>query len=138
VLVPALPWHIKQPISPNAQYVAMASRLPLKRHRSVPGFLLHTLRIRRQLAKCPGLVGYMLDARLGNKTFWTFSVWEDRPSLGAFARSEPHRRITKQLQRSIEGTRFKYVTVVGSELPLTWPKVKSLLAEPGPGTSQIG
>ena len=56
----------------------MASRLPLKAHRFIPGFLLDTLRIRRQLSHTDGLMGYALNAQLRSKTFWTFSVWANR------------------------------------------------------------
>jgi hypothetical protein len=45
----ALPWAQAQTIDPNREYVAMASRLPLKAYRFVPGFLRDTLRIRCQL-----------------------------------------------------------------------------------------
>ena len=69
----------------------MASRLPLRAHRSVPGFLLDAMRIRGQLAAAPGLVGYALDAQPARKTFWTFSVWEDEQSLSRFAAADPHR-----------------------------------------------
>ena len=48
--MPALPWVQREAIDPNLTYVAMASRLPLNRYRSVPGFLRDTLAIRRQLA----------------------------------------------------------------------------------------
>lgn len=56
----------------------MTSQLSLKRFLSVPGFLRDTLAIRRRLRTSPGLVGYALLAELTRKTFWTFSVWEDR------------------------------------------------------------
>jgi heme-degrading monooxygenase HmoA len=101
--MPALPWTQRQQIDPSREYVAMASRLPLKRGRSIPGFLRDALAIRRQLARSDGLVGYALDAELAHKTFWTFSVWDNRASLHAFASSEPHRAIIRggPLMRSV-------------------------------------
>ena len=42
----------------------MASRLPLKSYRSIPGFMRDTIRIRRQLGQAAGLVGYTLNAGL--------------------------------------------------------------------------
>jgi hypothetical protein len=83
--MPALPWTQRQTIDPGRTYLAMASRLPLKRRRSIPGFLRDAAAIRRQLARAHGMVGYALDAELARKTFWTFSVWEDQASLDAFA-----------------------------------------------------
>ena len=70
--MPALPWTQRQEVDPSREYVAMASRLPLERRRSIPGFLRDALAIRRQLARADGLVGYALDTELAHKTFWTF------------------------------------------------------------------
>lgn len=122
--MPALPWVERQTIDPDQHYVAMASRLPLKSYRFIPGFMRDALRIRRQLASAPGLVGYGLDAQLSHKTFWTFSVWEDEASLNSFAASDPHRRITKGLQPRMEKSRFEFLTIPGSSLPMTWEQMK--------------
>src|SRR5262245_55998132 len=96
--VPALRWVERQVPRGEVESLAMASRLPLKHHRYVPGFLRDTLRIRRQLARTEGLVGYALNAQLARKTFWTFSVWTDRNSLDAFAATDPHRNIIQRLR----------------------------------------
>jgi hypothetical protein len=121
--VPALPWLERQPIDPKREYVAMASRLPLKSYRFVPGFLRDTLQIRRQLAGTPGLVGYTLNAGLARKTFWTFSVWEDQASLDRFAAGDPHRAIIGRLRPRMLATRFEFFPVTGSDLPLTWEQI---------------
>ena len=120
----ALPWVQRQEIEPAREYVAMASRLPLAQHRSIPGFIRDTLGIRRQLASTPGLVGYALDAHLLDKTFWTFSVWTDRASLAAFARSDPHLQITRRLQGRMEATGFEYFPITGHDVPLPWDEVR--------------
>lgn len=125
--MPALPWTQRQAVDPGRTYLAMASRLPLKRRRSIPGFLLGTLTIRRQLANAHGMVGYALDAELARKTFWTFSVWEDQASLDAFASSDPHRAITRRLQPLMEQTRFEFFQIPGSNLPMTWDQMKAPL-----------
>ena len=122
--MPALPWAQRGAVEPGRTYVAMASRLPLKRRRSIPGFLRDTLAIRRQLARADGLVGYALDAELTRKTFWTFSVWEDRASLDAFASSDPHQAIIRRLRPLMGQTRFEFFQVPGSDLPLTWDQMK--------------
>ena len=127
--MPALPWIQRQPLDPATTYVAMASRLPLRRHRAVPGFLRDTLRIRRQLATAPGLVGYGLKADLLAKTFWTFSVWEDQAALAAFARAEPHRQITQRLVPRMAPTRFATFTVAGDAVPTTWDDMTAPLAD---------
>ena len=118
--MPALPWVQRQPVEPDRRYVVMASRLPLRSYRFIPGFLADTLRLRRQLAGANGLVGYALNAQLTAKTFWTYSVWVDRESLEAFAAAEPHRRITQRLRPRMEETRFDFVTVPGADVARTW------------------
>ena len=102
----------------------MASRLPLRRRRSIPGFLRDAMAIRRQLARAHGMVGYALDAELARKTFWTFSVWEDQASLDAFAASDPHRAITR-LRPLMGPTRFEFFQIPGSDLPMTWDQMKA-------------
>ena len=123
--MPALPWAQRRAAEPGRTYVAMASRLPLKRRRSIPGFLRDALAIRRQLARADGMVGYALDAELGRKTFWTFSVWEDQASLDAFASSDPHRAIIRRLRPLMGPTRFEFFQVPGSDLPMTWDQMKA-------------
>jgi hypothetical protein len=123
--MPALPWTWRQAADPGRTYAAMASRLPLRRRRSIPGFLRDTLAIRRQLASAGGLVGYALDAGLARKTFWTFSVWDVQASLDAFAASDPHRAITRRLQPLMGQTRFEFFQIPGSDLPMTWDQMKA-------------
>ena len=123
--MPALSWAQRRAVEPGRTYVAMASRLPLKRRRSIPGFLRDALAIRRQLARADGMVGYALDAELARKTFWTFSVWEDQASLDAFASSDPHRAIIRRLRPLMGPTRFEFFQIPGSDLPLTWDQMKA-------------
>ena len=123
--MPALPWVEGHKIDPNRNYVAMASRLPLKSYLSIPGFLRDVLQIRRQLAQTPGLVGYALNAQLARKTFWTFSVWDDRASINTFAATDPHRRITRALQPRMGTTKFEFFPIAGNALPMTWKQMKA-------------
>ena len=125
--MPALPWKEFQAVDPGRQYAAMASRLPLRAHRSVPGFLLDAMRIRGQLAAAPGLVGYALDAQPARKTFWTFSVWEDEQSLSRFAAADPHRQLTKGLQPQMGPSHFEFFPISGGEVPLDWDEVRRRL-----------
>jgi hypothetical protein len=135
--MPALPWAQRHPVEPGRTYVAMASRLPLQRRRSIPGFLRDALAIRRQLARADGLVGYALDAELARKTFWTFSVWEDRASLGAFASSDPHQAIIRRLRPLMGPTRFEFFQVRGSDLPLTGDQMKApVRSQQNPGRTR--
>src|ERR1700756_40618 len=104
--IPALPWTPRQAVDTGRASLGRAARVPLKRRRSILGFLRDALAIRRQLARAHGMVGYALDAELARKTFWTFSVWEDQASLDAFAASDPHRAITRRLRPVVGRTRF--------------------------------
>ena len=125
--MPAMAWKEFQAIDPGRQYAAMASRLPLRAHRSVPGFLLDAMRIRGQLAAAPGLVGYGLDAQPARKTFWTFSVWEDEQSLSRFAAADPHRLLTKGLQPQMGLSQFEFFPISGGAVPLDWDEVRRRL-----------
>ena len=125
--MPALPWVQREAIDPDLTYVVMASRLPLNRYRSVPGFLRDTLAIRRQLAGAPGLIGYALNAELARKTFWTFSVWREQESLDSFATTDPHRRIIGRLRPLMGQTRFEFFPLAGKDLPMTWEQMKAPL-----------
>jgi quinol monooxygenase YgiN len=123
--MPALPWAPRRAVEPGRTYVAMASRLPVKRRRSIPGFLRDVLAISRQLARADGMVGYALDAELARKTFWTFPVWEDQATLDAFVSSDPHRAIIRRLRPLMGPTRFEFFQIPGSDLPLTWDQMKA-------------
>src|ERR1700732_2071659 len=121
--MPALPVPHRQAVDPGRTYLAMASRLPLRRRRSIPGFVRDAVAIRRQLARAHGMVGYALDAELARKTFWTFSVWEDQAGLDAFAASDPHRAIIGRLRPRMSPTRFEFFPISGSDLPLKWAQI---------------
>src|SRR5262245_25692416 len=118
--MPALPWSSIGHINPDEEYVAMASRLPLRRYRSIPSFLRDTSRIRKQLARADGLIGYSLNAQPTRKTFWTFSVWTDDQHLRAFASTDPHRAIIERLRPLMDDTRFEFFPIAGTDVPLSW------------------
>src|ERR1700758_757344 len=123
--MPALPWVERQAIDPDREYLAMASRLPLKHYRSIPGFLRVTLAIRRQLADTSGLDGYALNAERSRKRFWTFSVFAAQAKLDPFAASDPHRRIIRRLGPLMGETRFEFFGISGSQLPMTWDQMSA-------------
>jgi hypothetical protein len=126
--VPALPWTQLHRLEPDREYMVMASRLPLHAYRAIPGFLLDALRIRRQLAQADGLAGYALNAQLLRKTFWTFSVWNDRASLEAFAGADPHRRIISRLRPRMDESRFEFLTLTGAAIPTNWEQMMAPVA----------
>lgn len=118
--MPTLPWRWFSRPEPELQYVALLSYLSLKRAWRTPWFLLHTVRIMRQLRRSKGLVGYTFRAGVGAKRYWTLSAWEDEAVLRAFVHDQPHARTMVALAPHIEPTRFSCWMVKGSELPLSW------------------
>ena len=78
--MPALPWVQRQDIDIDREYVAMASRLPLKTTGWSPA---------SSATRCESAVssltlrtgGLRVERGAPRKTFWTFSVWIDQQSL---------------------------------------------------------
>jgi heme-degrading monooxygenase HmoA len=126
--MPALPWLTIAVPDPDAELTVMASRLPLRSHANVPRFLVQTLRVRRQLDRSPGLIGYSLDAHLLTKTFWTVSAWRSRPDLGTFDRSSPHAAAKGTLRSSMMPSTFVMWRCLPEELPITWGEVRERIA----------
>jgi hypothetical protein len=121
--MPALPWTSRTTPDPDATYVVMGSRLPLRGYRFVPRFLAHSMRIRRQLAGADGLIGYALNARLSHKEFWTVSVWQSRDELERFAAANPHAEIIRTKPERMGQSKFVFWTCVGHDVPIGWDVV---------------
>ncbi|HUN59300.1 MAG TPA: antibiotic biosynthesis monooxygenase [Candidatus Binataceae bacterium] len=114
------PWKATIQPSPEQEYLALLSFLPLKQSRRIPGFLVYTWRIVQQLKRARGLVGYTIRAQLLNKSFWTLSAWETEAAMRAFVQAPPHREVMAALQPYMGQTSFNQWTVKGAELPLQW------------------
>lgn len=128
--MPAIPWRSFSAVEPDREYLAMASRLPLVSHRTIPRFMRLTLVVARQLQHSPGLVGYSLLAQPIAKTFWTLSAWQDRHALAAFTRALPHLQVMKDLRPHMMSTsRFIRWAVHGSSLPVSWADALARLNE---------
>ena len=117
-----LPWHGAVAVEPERSYTAMVSYLPVARFRTVPRFLRHAWRILRQLKQATGLIGYTLRARILARQFFTLSVWESEEALRRFVEQEPHRGIMAKLAGAMGKTEFRFFSVKGTELPLTFEK----------------
>ena len=118
--MPTLPWVTHAPVEPDRTYVVMYTRLPLHKYRSIPGFLLETERIRRQLQTTDGLVGYSLKTDLPHRRFFTMSAWADEASLRRFTGTEPHRSVMRRLQDRMGETRFTQLSAPGTVVPPRW------------------
>src|SRR5712692_5525247 len=104
--MPSSPWKWCRQASPEREYLVLLSVLPLKRFSRILWFLLHTLRIARQLAAARGLVGYSLNAEPLAKRFWTLSVWEDDAALRAFVGTPPHAQAMRVMTPNMAPTEF--------------------------------
>jgi hypothetical protein len=127
--MPALPWLQVSVADPGAELTVMASRLPLRRYRHIPGFLRWTMRIRAQLSNAPGLVGYSLDAHLLGKTFWTLSAWTARQPLEEFVRTDPHKAAMAAIRPKMEEPSFVFWTAQSADLPLGWDAARRRINE---------
>ena len=127
--MPALPWIKVSTPEPGTELTVMASRLPLRSHRHIPGFLRWTVRIRGQLSRAPGLVGYSLDAHLLEKTFWTLSAWTGRPAMEDFVRQDPHAAGMGSIRPHMRPSTFVFWTATAGELPIRWDDARRRIAE---------
>ena len=118
--MPAVRWKSFLDASPEREYVALISYLPLKRLWMVPKFWAFTRRVQEQLARSHGLVGYSLSARLFSHEFWTLSVWEDEQALMEFVRRLPHGKAMVALIPHMGQTKFVRWRMRGSEVPPGW------------------
>ena len=122
--MPALPWSRVSTADQGTELTVMASRLPLRKHRHIPGFLRWTWRIRAQLAHAPGLVGYSLDAHPLGKTFWTVSAWTSREALEAFVHQDPHGVGVAAIRPHMKRSSFVFWTARPEDLPVKWGEVR--------------
>ncbi|MGH9025850.1 MAG: DUF3291 domain-containing protein [Acidimicrobiia bacterium] len=125
--MPALPWKRFAAVEPETECTVMGSRLPLRKHRSIPGFLRWTLRIRGQLAETPGLIGYALDAKLTRKTFFTVSAWRSRADLERFVETDPHHTGIEAIRPHMAPSQFVFWTCPARELPVRFDEVRRRL-----------
>jgi hypothetical protein len=118
--VPTTPWRQTATVDPAAEYLVMASRLPLRSITKAPWFLGLTASVLRQLERSDGLVGYSLRAQPFAGTFWTLSAWTDARALATFVAAMPHRGVMAKLRPHMGPTRFMTWTALGSALPTPW------------------
>jgi len=121
--MPSMPWTPLADVAPDREYVVMATRFLLSRHRHIPAFVRSTQPIWRETRRSDGLLGYSLDADLTRRTFCTLSLWRDSDAVGAFVRSEPHTLLIAQTRPWMAGSTFLTWTVLGTQLPMNWEQV---------------
>lgn len=127
--VPTLPWVTPNPPRPGTQVLVMASRLEVRTLRDVPRFFLKAMSAWRQVRRAPGAVGASLVAEPFRRTFWTLSAWEDRATLNAYVRAEPHYSIMTSLRPVMKDSSFVFWEGPAEELPVGWAEARRRLAE---------
>ncbi len=112
--MPDLPWTAITERDPDREYVVLVSYLPLRRLTSTFDFFRDVQRIRGQLARAPGLVGYTLRASPLRRDYWTLSVWDSERALLTFVKDRPHADIMGSLARRMGATKFLRWRIGGS------------------------
>jgi hypothetical protein len=133
--MPAIPWSNRADVGSATEVVVMASRLPLKQHRSVPGFMSATMKIRKQLGHADGLIGYALDADLVHAVFWTVSAWQSREALDRFAGQDPHRTLVAAIRPRMAATTFTFWSHPAVQLPVPWDLARQKISEAQSGST---
>jgi heme-degrading monooxygenase HmoA len=118
--MPVLPWKEFTKADDDAEYLVMASFLPLARFGATVRFFRFVRAVRRQLATAEGLVGYSLWAKPIAKRYWTLSVWRDEAALMTFMRTQPHSSVMARLRADMDPTKFVRWTVKGAETRVSW------------------
>jgi quinol monooxygenase YgiN len=113
--MPDLPWTARAEMEPGADYLVMASHLPLKRITDTVRFFRAVFAVRKQLAAADGLIGYTLRARPLTRDYWTLSVWKDDTALRQFMRTPPHARIMSSLKPVMGPTKFVTWTISAAD-----------------------
>jgi hypothetical protein len=105
--MPTLPWtRSRYPDGAQDAVIVLGSRLELRAHRHVPGFLVAALRVRRQALRSAGAIGVSLRAEPARKTFWTLSAWTDREALDRFVTAMPHARVMRRYHDRMASSGF--------------------------------
>ena len=126
--MPTLPWTPARgsDLNPEAELIVLGSRLDLRHHRDVVGFLRAALKIRTQVIHSEGAFGVSLIAQPVRKTFWTLSAWSDQAALDAFVGQLPHRDVMVKYRGRLETAEFQTWTVRGDALPKPRSNAKEL------------
>ena len=107
----------------------MASRLEVESLASTPGFLLASLVLWWQARRSPGVRGLALKAEMRKRTFWTYSAWDDKAAIDAYASSEPHKSTVERKRKIMRESTFVFFDAPVGELPLSWDEIRSRIAE---------
>jgi hypothetical protein len=128
-LVATFRWK-SYPHDPAGECHCLTSVLPLRRYRDVPRFLVWTMRIRGQLGRSKGLIGYSLKAELSQKRFWTLSAWDTAEEMMDFVRSDVHAAMVQDMRSRLGRSVFREWAHPRADLPLSWTAAQERLGPP--------
>ena len=122
------PWKRLAAMDPEGEYLVLASSIPARRYASTPRLFRGASATKRQLRGSDGLIGFSLLARPATKQYATLSVWRDEAALQAFARSNPHGELMRELAPEMGDTKFLRWTIRGADGRPSWRDALQRLA----------
>ncbi len=125
--MPTLGWITPNPAPPHQQVFVMASRFELKSLSDVPKFLIKSLSSWSQVKKARGAYGASLIAQPFKRVFYTLSAWEDRSTLYAYAKADPHGEAMRAMRPACRRSTFVYWEADSAQLPISWDEAKRRL-----------
>ncbi|MFF5160935.1 DUF3291 domain-containing protein [Streptomyces sp. NPDC000348] len=125
--MPTLGWITPHPAPPRTRVFVMASRFELNSLSDVPRFLIHSLRSWSQVKTARGVYGASLVAQPFRRTFFTLSAWEDRGTLYAYAKTDPHGEAMRSMRPACRRSTFVYWETDSADLPISWDEAKRRL-----------
>ncbi|MGY6501992.1 MAG: DUF3291 domain-containing protein [Acidimicrobiales bacterium] len=129
--MPTLPWTNGSVTTPPGEVTVLASRLDLRRHRDVPGFLRAAMGLHRRLGDAPGSIGLTLRAEPLRRRFWTLSAWTDDDAVRAYVSRPEHRAVMERFGPAMAGSQFATWRAPGAERP-TWAEAQVRLTSEAP------
>jgi hypothetical protein len=115
--------------SVTAAPVVQVSQLELLHLRSVPGFLIAALRLRREVLRTDGALGVSLVAHPLRRTFWTLSSWTDTDAIAGFVRSEAHRAVMVGYRSKMRDSQFHTWSIGDATQRPEWSDAKARLEQ---------
>jgi hypothetical protein len=125
-------WHAE--LATDREYLAMATFIELGSVWDLPRFEWYTLRVHRQLARTPGLVGFSFRGEFPLR-YWTISAWENGRALNGFVRAGTHLSVMAALSAKRRRFRHTHWKVTGSGLPLAWADALHRLERADPAST---
>ena len=125
-------WTPVKEIDPKHEYTAFSQIGELKNSFSLLSWGRRGKKVQEQLKTTKGFVGYTMEFGFWNKKGVIVGIFEDEPSLMAFAHSGQHANCMAVSKADVKGKMNCYRwKVMGSEVP---PKIPDVLAKFQPNT----